>query len=550
MAIELSNLTFTELEDIVPASGVAQILNTGIANTLAGGDIITGIATDSGGIRNFGSINTGDDNDTITGTSMSGSGIENLSNSSIDTGNGNDIITAIGNAYILYNNGTINTGNGDDSIIAEENGNLPLYNSSNDGTINTDSGNDSIILNGGLYNSGVVLLGDGNDSFALTPSKFFPNRALDNYNTIDTGDGDDTITSTGVIYNEGILNTDNGTDLIIFDGAFSNSGVVFLGEGNDSIIGDADLPSDRFLENFNAIDTGNGDDYISTYTHIYNEGIINTGNGNDSIYSRFIYNNGGAIITGDGQDSIYTSDGFESGPNSSGAWFLGEDNDYLHGFGNGDFYGGNGRDIINFSQATGTYTVGIWGEGPDKSVIFTKGNQIMITSGFELLINVGELYDFASLTPGQTITVGQSIFLTLGEGNDSIIVTGEIFNGDSIYAGNGNDFIITYGSFNREGYGNGVNLENNNDYFYGFGSGYFSGGNGEDTLELLPGSYTIKIAFNTVKFTEDITFTSPSKKAMMNTFEFEQLIVGGTTYNFTSLTAGQIITVAQQSIWK
>jgi hypothetical protein len=121
--------------------------------------------------------------------------------------------------------------------------------------------------------------------------------------------------------------------------------------------------------------------------------------------SRFIYNNGGAIITGDGKDSIYTSEGFESGPNSSGAWFLGEDDDYLHGFGSGDFYGGNGYDILNFSQAPGTYTVGIWGEGPDKSVIFTKGNQIMITSEFELLINVGEIYNFASLTPGQTITV-------------------------------------------------------------------------------------------------------------------------------------------------
>jgi hypothetical protein len=42
---------------------------------------------------------------------MSGSGIENIANGSIDTGDGNDIIMAIGNAYILYNVGTINTGN-------------------------------------------------------------------------------------------------------------------------------------------------------------------------------------------------------------------------------------------------------------------------------------------------------------------------------------------------------------------------------------------------------------------------------------------------------
>jgi hypothetical protein len=36
MAIELSNLTFTNQDDIVPSSGVEEILNTDIANTLAG----------------------------------------------------------------------------------------------------------------------------------------------------------------------------------------------------------------------------------------------------------------------------------------------------------------------------------------------------------------------------------------------------------------------------------------------------------------------------------------------------------------------------------
>jgi hypothetical protein len=45
MAIELSNLTFTDQDDIVPLSGVEQILNTGVANTLAGNDSITGDTT-------------------------------------------------------------------------------------------------------------------------------------------------------------------------------------------------------------------------------------------------------------------------------------------------------------------------------------------------------------------------------------------------------------------------------------------------------------------------------------------------------------------------
>jgi len=247
MAIELSNLTFTNGADVVPASGVEEILNTGIANTFAGDDI-------------------------ITGTTSSGSGISNSSNGSIDTGDGNDIITAIGNYYILYNNGSIDTGNGNDSIIAEENGNLPLYNSSNDGTINTGSGNDSIILQGGLYNSGGVFLGDGNDSLALTPSKFFPNHALANYSAIDTGDGDDIITSTGVIYNEGVfsegvINMGNGKDSLIGEGGFEGSGNVFLGNGKDYLKG---FGSGNF-------DGGNGQDTLELTSGSYTIGISSAG---------------------------------------------------------------------------------------------------------------------------------------------------------------------------------------------------------------------------------------------------------------------------------
>jgi hypothetical protein len=66
MAIELSNLTFTEQDDIVPASGVEEILNTGVANTLAGNDSITG-TSNYYGFQNVGVLNTDDGNDTIIG---------------------------------------------------------------------------------------------------------------------------------------------------------------------------------------------------------------------------------------------------------------------------------------------------------------------------------------------------------------------------------------------------------------------------------------------------------------------------------------------------
>jgi hypothetical protein len=126
--------------------------------------------------------------------------------------------------------------------------------------------------------------------------------------------------------------------------------------------------------------------------------IIDGGvNGTGAEYG--IYNNGGAINMGDGNDSIIANQGFESGPNSSGAWFLGEGDDYIKGYGSGDFYGGNGNDTLELTP--GTYTVGIW----DTSPIFTKGNQLMITSEFEKLKAGSTIYDFTSLTAGQIITV-------------------------------------------------------------------------------------------------------------------------------------------------
>jgi hypothetical protein len=203
---------------------------------------------------------------------------------------------------------------------------------------------------------------------------------------IDTGNGDDTISGTGS--QGGISNyytdTGNGDDII-------------TGTGNQ-----------RGIANYNTLETGEGNDIITSIGIIYNEGIINTGNGNDFIIAEGagtgygIYNNGGAINTGNGNDSIIANEGFDSAENSSGAWFLGDGEDYIKGFGSGDFYGGNGNDTLELTS--GTYTVGIWGEGSE-SPIFTKGNQLMITSEFEQLMAGGTTYDFSSLTAGQIIVI-------------------------------------------------------------------------------------------------------------------------------------------------
>jgi hypothetical protein len=419
MAIELSNLTFTELEDIVPASGVAQILNTGIANTLAGDDRILGDWDDEEfypydppldpyAIFNTGTLNTGEGNDIIFGSGpysrfgRFGYGIVN--SGTLNAGEGDDIITGTGENFGantgLLNWGTLNAGEGNDIITGEgQEGGL-----TNPGTLNTGDGNDIITGNGlpGIQNfdSGIINTGNGEDSI-ISSGGFF------NYGQVFLGDGNDSIN--GGLYNGGTINTDNGADFIE---RLNNFGQVFLGNGNDSIIVSTDLFF-GYRGNFGFIETGEGNDTITSASFIYSQGVIETGNGDDSIIvdggfddltgtSYGIYNNGGVINMGDGNDSIIANESFESGPNSSGAWFLGEGEDYIKGFGSGDFYGGNGNDTLELTP--GTYTVGIWGEGGE-SPIFTKGSQLMITSQFETLIAGDITYNFASLTAGQIITV-------------------------------------------------------------------------------------------------------------------------------------------------
>jgi len=509
MTIELSTITFTEQADIVPASGVEQILNTGIANTLAGDDLITG----TGGIYsifNSGSLSTADGDDVIRGVRTSpkentifGYGIYN-ERGIIDTGDGNDAIAGIIQdleiepflGYGIYHKtGTIYTGEGNDVIVGFISYSLDTRGygiiTESDTIIDTGDGNDSLLgsgYNGGFFNGfpndinnspsiinsgkgddyigsgatrgdalrnySIINTGDGNDTIdgfgryhgilnegsidtgadddlisgvnddgnGVTDDANFDEPAIYNSGFINTSDGNDRITGRGFyndaiingIINSGTINTGNGKDSITFEGIFTNIGGVFLENGDDSIIADTDF-SDRALKNFGFIGTGDGNDIINSAGIIYNEGIIETGNGDDSIIveggvndditgtTYGIYNNGGAINMGDGNDSIIANEGFESAPNSGGAWFLGEGDDYIKGYGSGDFYGGNGFDRLELTP--GTYTLKKWADNTGESVVFTKGNSLMITSEFEQLIAGGTMYNFTSLTEGQTITV-------------------------------------------------------------------------------------------------------------------------------------------------
>jgi len=366
MAIELSDIIFTDQADIVPAFGVEEIVNTGHANTLAGNDIITGTGGNVG-IANWeeATFNTGDGNDVITGEGTS-SGIL-ISSSILDTGKGDDVITGIstgtGGGILLFS-ALFNTGDGNDTINGAGNG-TGIINTAGS-TLDTGKGNDIIQVVGvlGISNYGAIITGSGKDSIVINSESPIDFYALDNYGIIETGDDDDIILSGGVIDNHGGINTGEGNDTILSSGAIDNHGGINTGNGNDIIIAGG--------------------------------GVNGTGTG----YG--IYNNGSRIETGDGNDTIIAYDGFKSAPNSSGAWYLGESDDYIKGFGSGDFYGGNGNDTLELTP--GTYTVEIWGEAGE-SPIFKKGGQVMITSEFETLIAGATTYNFASLTAGQIITV-------------------------------------------------------------------------------------------------------------------------------------------------
>jgi hypothetical protein len=131
MTIDLSTITFTNQADIVPESGEDDIVNTGIANTLAGNDTITGsgipsddYSPNSGyGIYNTGTLNTAEGKDIITGT---GDEVGIYNTGTFNTGEGKDIITGGDYEGIyntgIYNTGTFNTAEGDDIITGKGGG--------------------------------------------------------------------------------------------------------------------------------------------------------------------------------------------------------------------------------------------------------------------------------------------------------------------------------------------------------------------------------------------------------------------------------------------
>jgi len=400
MAIELSNVIFTNQDDIVPSSGVEQIVNTGLTNTLAGKDIIIGTAIQGiatpglydivYGIYNSDTLNTNDGNDIIIGICSEAEG------------DFNDLVNYIG----LYNDGgIIDTGDGDDTIIGTDN--IPAY-TNNQGSTSFSAGFSSYLGTVNTGNGNDIIMGTGQvDGFATS------------YTTFNTGNGDDRIIgtsqNTGIYVDYGTLDTGNGNDMIVGTGRYIGISSLLdtfsTAEGNDTIIGDG-IEGIGIAINYH-LDTGDGNDIITGIStegiygisntsrgnpsDVFPTSIIDTGEGDDiitGIGSIGIYNLG-FINTGNGQDSIIADGGFDG----AGNVFLENGKDYLKGFGSGNFNGGNGKDALELTS--GSYTVGISGT----AVNFTKGSTVMNTSEFEILIAGNTIYNFGSLTNGQIISI-------------------------------------------------------------------------------------------------------------------------------------------------
>jgi hypothetical protein len=309
--------------------------------------------------------------------------------------NGDDIVPRYSAEEVIFNTGITKTLAGDDRITGVGPGmRSSIYSSGfiNYSTLEMAEGNDMITgtydaTEYSLHNANYAIFDNGRSIYRDNAGDFYyypedpdgpiplpvNNYGIYNDGTIDTGIGDDTITGSNItesgyliditltpvgytrssvgIYNGNTIKTGEGADSLISDGKLINYGGVFLEDGNDT---------------------------ITTYGVIYNDGEIITGNGNDSIIAH---------------------GGFESSLNNTGSVSLGNDEDYLNGFGKGTFNGGNGNDILKLTP--GSYTVGIWGE----STTFTKGNSLMITLKFEQLIAGDIPYDFSTLTHGQIINV-------------------------------------------------------------------------------------------------------------------------------------------------
>ncbi|HEY9752861.1 MAG TPA: hypothetical protein V6C46_07910 [Coleofasciculaceae cyanobacterium] len=417
---------------------------------------------------------------------------------------GADTVTNNIAGIVIHPDTTANTLSGDDAITGA--GGVDTENAALTGLAP---------LHFGIENLGTLLMGRGVNSLAGTATG--PKTALV-YGIY--SEADSTISMDGNCNSITGIATGDGSEfpgIFSIAGIYNRSGSITMGDGNNNSITGVGVATGAAV-----VDEGTG--FLASGIFNRQGGTIAIGNGdNNSItgiggYYNGIYNRGDLMI-GDGNNNFITGIGISDGaygiynqtlpPDPSG----GSGSIANITIGNGDnaritgvSIGNNGAGIVN--EAGCTIKLGNGNHGSIAG--------IATGSGGTGIVNVGDII--------------------LGQGTGCIIGTGDsagILNLGTINAGAGNDMIIANGGFRGNG---SVLLGDGNDYLEGFGSGNFDGGNNEDILQLTKGTYTVG------RSAETVTFTAAGTDITMTTTGFE-LLLAGTTYNFASLTSGQIITV-------
>jgi hypothetical protein len=414
------------------------VINAGTtANTLSGNDSITGSGGFDNskaywkpvyfGVENLGTILMEKGINSISGTAISPEtsfnggpfvfGIYNERGSSITMyGNRNSIAgTASGRADIDINSsvtGFVIAGIYNRGAIKIQNGNNNSITGIGKSTLEVDVDEGKAYMSSGIFNSegGTIAIGNGNNNSIVGTGGYY--NGIYNRGSITIGDGNsNSITGTGEgdgaygIYNESRYNDSSSfspPSIIIGNG--NSASITGISEGSGGI--------GIFNQSGSTIKVGNGNnDSITGISEgsggigIFNQSgsTIKVGDGNDCLTgmgSIGVLNNG-TIDTGAGNDKVIANGGF----GGSGSVFLEDGNDYLKGFGSGNFYGGHGKDILELTA--GTYEVSRVFLGSGAQVNFTDviTHVTMNTSGFETLMAGNNRYDFSNLSDGQMIAV-------------------------------------------------------------------------------------------------------------------------------------------------
>jgi Ca2+-binding RTX toxin-like protein len=437
--------------DIIVGTGYADVINSG-----SGHDIITGFAgqdTVDGG--------SGTDYIVLTATSATLNAAINDQIKNVEGVFATDATAAVG----------IN--------LSSQTENLYIFGSGYDDTLTGGSGNNYIYGNDGsdtiqgFVGQDTVYGGAGNDTIALTATSIDLNQAFDgNINgiefvsaagatvavTINLSSQSDGFTITGSGYDDTITGStgadsiDGGAGNDIIKG-FTTGDTVDGGSGTDTIellatSAALNTATDAQIVNVEAVSAANAGSAATNIALGTLAGIINSGTHSAYPSSSHSFNlstatfgkNGvtidlssqteGFTITGSGYGDIITGSGYGDTINT------GYGNDVIQGFvGKDTVNGGNSGYDLNVINLTAT-SADLNSATDDQIANIQIVSAVTAAAGVE--INLSSQTDTFAYDEGGPAPVGIAI---LGSGYNDTITGSNSFDGDSIFAGAGNDII-------------------------------------------------------------------------------------------------------------